>query len=77
MLLVQVSIAKQLKSTLGIEDSTKIGFLVHVSAFSSNDVSAPWWFFVKELFTCLKCDYRDSTVLVYTDLLLWSGRVLF
>lgn len=28
---LQVSIAKQLKSTLGIEDSTKIGFLVHVS----------------------------------------------
>ncbi|DBB13672.1 hypothetical protein WJX82_007666 [Trebouxia sp. C0006] len=28
----QVSIAKQLKSTLGIEDSTKIGFLVHNDA---------------------------------------------
>lgn len=38
LLLVQVSIAKQLKSTLGIEDSTKIGFLVHVSASLSNNV---------------------------------------
>ena len=28
---LQVSIAKQLKGILGIEDSTKIGFLVHVS----------------------------------------------
>ena len=43
VLLMQVSIAKQLKSTLGIEDSTKIGFLVHVSAFSSNNVTAPGW----------------------------------
>ena len=32
---MQVSIAKQLKSILGIEDSTKIGFLVHVSVFCS------------------------------------------
>lgn len=33
-MMVQVSIAKQLKSILGIEDSTKIGFLVHVSIFT-------------------------------------------
>ncbi len=43
VLLVQVSIAKQLKSTLGIEDSTKIGFLVHVSTSPSNNVTAPRW----------------------------------
>ena len=30
-MMMQVSIAKQLKSILGIEDSTKLGFLVHVS----------------------------------------------
>ena len=30
-MVMQVSIAKQLKGILGIEDSTKIGFLVHVS----------------------------------------------
>ena len=28
---MQVSIAKQLKTVLGIDDQTKIGFLVHVS----------------------------------------------
>lgn len=35
---MQVSIAKQLKSILGIEDSTKIGFLVHVSVSICQ-----WW----------------------------------
>lgn len=28
---LQVSIAKQLKSILGVEDSVKIGYLTHVS----------------------------------------------
>lgn len=31
VVVMQVSIAKQLKTILGIDDQTKIGFLVHVS----------------------------------------------
>ena len=36
-MVLQVSIAKQLKSILGVEDSTKIGFLVHVSTSCVSD----------------------------------------
>lgn len=75
LLLVQVSIAKQLKSTLGIEDSTKIGFLVHVSfAFIQRHCCVVQY--VQELCMCLTCDCRVTTVFVYSDLLLWSRHVL-
>jgi len=75
VLLVQVSIAKQLKSTLGIEDSTKIGFLVHVSAFFSKRCHCSWVVFGKELCICLKRDCCVSTVSVY--MICCSGQDMF
>lgn len=55
-MVMQVSIAKQLKSILGVEDSTKIGFLVHVSTSCVRDGYGMSGLFVLQYWTATACE---------------------